>query len=205
MLNPTHLVPRDELQSLLSACSCREARLAIELLYLTGQRPQELRLCVVGDLIAGRLRSPTLKSKRGKGQDRSLKSQSGLTREDVTRWRWIPLRQVARALEIWRELAGTRGPDEPLLPGRVDGMKDRSWLNKRWARAWKASGLRPGEEAPPLYACRHTRATMLIEAGVRPMALCRLMGWSSVQMALEYYEASPEILESAMGASAVLG
>ena len=198
MLDPNQLIQRHELAALLAARQCRKARLAIELLYLTGQRPQELRLCQIGDMIGGRLRSPMLKRKRGAGLERSKLAQAGLTRADVVAWRWIPLGLVPRAQAVWVALAGHRGLEEPILPGRK-GLLSRAWLSHRWARAWKAAGLRPGEPQPPLYSLRHTRATLLIEAGVKPAALCKLMGWSSIQMAMEYYEASPAILEEAMG------
>ena len=204
-LNPTHLLTRSELAAVLSGCPANVAA-ALELLYLTGQRPQELRLCVVGDMMDGRLRSPNLKRKHGSGENRSQRAQRGLLRTDVVSWRWIPLGLVPRAGAVWALLAGNRAEDAPILesPRTPGALVCRSYLTHRWERAWRTSGLRPSQPAPPLYCLRHTRATLLVEAGAKPPAICKLMGWSSIQMAMVYYEASPRVLEQALGASAAM-
>ena len=205
MQNPTHLITNSELEAVI-ACSPPLVCHSLELLHFTGMRPEELRLCQVGDLIDGRIRAPWLKRKTGAGVSRSMCAQRGLLRSDVTRWRWLHLAGVPAAIAAWEALAGSRAASEPLLasPRRPGHPVSRSYLSHRWARAWEAAGLRPGQERPPLYSLRHTRATLLVEAGVKPPALCALMGWASIQMALVYYEASPRILEEALARSVAL-
>jgi integrase len=56
-------------------------------------------------------------------------------------------------------------------------------LTDRADRAWRDAGL----DRLTLHEARHTYASLMIEAGVNPKALCQFMGHSSIQVTLDRY------------------
>lgn len=92
--------------------------------------------------------------------------------------RTVPLLAVLRP--YLTDLAGSpelvfgRGPDQPVDPKTLGDRAKRSW------RQANASGSNQGE--PPalrprtLHECRHTFASLLIDAGVNPKAIQEFMG-----------------------------
>ena len=50
-----------------------------------------------------------------------------------------------------------------------------------------------------LHSTRHTAASKLGAAGVSPFVLCKLMGWSNIQMAQRYCHPDRAQMETAIG------
>lgn len=160
---------------------------AIALLFDSGMRRQELLLCNVEDLRQGCARIPNLKRRergaplfdapdaRERIEARRRKGKNGqLEREDVRGWREIPLPDDA--IQAWRFLAGGRGTGI-LLPGALSNKRmsgARLW--QIWREAWIASGLRPGQNPPPLKATRKTFATRLMLNGVHMRTIQMFLG-----------------------------
>jgi integrase len=98
-------------------------------------------------------------------------------------WRTIPLLGALRNI-LDAHMARTRRKGDDLLFGR---MKQApfvpSTINKHAQERWEALRLRP----ITLHECRHTFASLLIDAGANPKALQTFMGHSHIQTTFDIY------------------
>ena len=110
--------------------------------------------------------------------------------------RVIPMTPRLRAVLESRWEAGGQPAEGFVWPASTkSGHIDRSTLKKQHARALKLSGVRPFL----LYSLRHTFATR-ISPHVDAWTLCKIMGWSSLSVAMRYIHPSEDrVLEAISG------
>jgi integrase len=97
--------------------------------------------------------------------------------------RTVPLLAVLRDY-LDEHLLCTEGTDASLLLGRSEGQPFAPMaIGKRAAKAWKAAGFEP----ITLHECRHTFASLLIDAGANPKAVQTFLGHSKIQTTFDTY------------------
>lgn len=211
MFDLRQIITPEEQDALLRRVRNRQNRLAIEFLFLTGIRQQELLILDLDDLRPdvgshGALWLPWLKRKTD-DPGRVKLCQRGLERGDEVARRVFPL--GPRSRDVWDALADGRlvMPDVPLLVGNRSSGTGRlgvSTLAGAFRRAWKAARLRPGQKPPSLHATRHTFLTRKArerrgDGEVIPLHVLRdLAGHSTVKTTSLYLHAQLEELQQAM-------
>lgn len=111
--------------------------------------------------------------------------------------RTVPLLAILRDyLEVSLETTGRSGED--LLFGRTtEEAFYASTIDHRAKRAWKVANEHVAEEGEgagatslrpiTLHECRHTFASLLIDAGANPKAIQQFMGHSKIQTTFDVY------------------
>lgn len=97
--------------------------------------------------------------------------------------RTVPLLAVLRDY-LDEHLLRTGGAGDELLFGRRENSPFAPMaIGKRAGKAWKAAALEP----ITLHECRHTFASLLIDAGANPKAIQTFMGHSKIQTTFDTY------------------
>ena len=184
---PKRIATRAEAADLLSVLATEDRPIWATAFY-AGLRRGELQALRVCDIDLDRKR---IAVERGWDQEEGViepKSASGQ--------RTVPLLAVLRTyLEGCLERSGRVGED--LIFGReTDDAFYASTVDHRAKRAWQlaneAAVEREGESAQlleriTLHECRHTFASLLIDAGANPKAIQQFMGHSKIQTTFDVY------------------
>jgi integrase len=94
----------------------------------------------------------------------------------------VPIASVLRDHLVAHKLAADSA--EGLVFGRSPTQPfDATTLTRRAQTVWKTAGLKPIR----LHECRHTFASLMIDAGVNAKALCTYLGHSSVTITYDRY------------------
>ncbi len=96
----------------------------------------------------------------------------------------------ARALGSGADLVFGRGSDEPFAPKAVADRARRAWgeANEHEREAAEREGGDPDLLWPiTLHECRHTFASLLIDAGVNPKAIQEFMGHATIEETFSRY------------------
>ena len=110
--------------------------------------------------------------------------------------RTLPVLGVLRPYLQGRVLPGSealvfgRNPDEPFDPKTLGDRAKRSWRahNKAEIEEAEREGREPDLLRPiTLHECRHTFASLLIDAGVNPKAIQEFMGHATVEETFSRY------------------
>lgn len=113
--------------------------------------------------------------------------------------RTVPILAVLRdyldALKIATERGGAdlvfgRSADVPFAPKSVKERAERAWkaINKREREEAEKESREPAQLAPiTLHECRHTFASLLIDAQVNAKAIQTFLGHSTIQMTFDRY------------------
>jgi len=113
--------------------------------------------------------------------------------------RLIPLVPwMASALAAWREL-GPQSPHGLVWPGPDGRPRNDAADRQAWREMCAAAGVGPYD----LYACRHTTATLLREAGVDDETIVRIMGHASILSTKAYLHTDDSRARAALDALAV--
>jgi integrase len=104
--------------------------------------------------------------------------------------RTVPLLAVLRSYlkdtASTPELVFGRGPDQPFDPKTVGDRAKRSWNQANETAAEKGE-LRQALRPMTLHECRHTFASLLIDAGVNPKAIQEFMGHATIEETFSRY------------------
>lgn len=96
----------------------------------------------------------------------------------------------ARALGAGSDLVFGRRPNEPFSPKAIADPAKRAWatVNEREREEAEQEGRNP-DLLPSLtfHECRHTFASLLIDAGVNPKAIQEFMGHATIEETLSRY------------------
>jgi integrase len=84
------------------------------------------------------------------------------------------------------ELIFGRGPDQPFDPKTVGDRAKRSWNQANGGDGEKGE-LREALRPMTLHECRHTFASLLIDAGVNPKAIQEFMGHATIEETFSRY------------------
>jgi integrase len=84
------------------------------------------------------------------------------------------------------DLAFGRGPEQPFDPKTVGDRAKRSWNRANESKAEKGE-LRQALRPMTLHECRHTFASLLIDAGVNPKAIQEFMGHATIEETFSRY------------------
>lgn len=104
--------------------------------------------------------------------------------------RTVPLLAVLRP--YLKDAAGSselifgRGPDQPFDPKTVGDRAKRSW-NQANKGDGEQGELRQALRPMTLHECRHTFASLLIDAGVNPKAIQEFMGHATIEETFSRY------------------
>jgi integrase len=96
----------------------------------------------------------------------------------------------ARALGSGSDLMFGRGPDEPFAPKAIADRAKRAWVevSKRERDVAEREGRNLDLLRPiTLHECRHTFASLLIDAGVNPKAIQEFMGHATIEETFSRY------------------
>ena len=88
------------------------------------------------------------------------------------------------------DLVFGRSRQEAFYASTVDGRAKRAWaaVNKREREATERERREPELLAPiSLHLCRHTFASLMIDAGANPKAIQEFMGHSKIQTTFDVY------------------
>lgn len=119
----------------------------------------------------------------------------------------------ARPMATGSTLVFGRGEEEPFAPKAVADRAKRAWakINERERAAAKREGRNPDLLQPmTLHECRHTFASLLIDAGVNPKAIQEFMGHATIEETFSRYghlmpgarEQARELVDAYMDAAA---
>lgn len=166
----------------LVACCPPEIRDLVLCLFHTGARLGEAFALVWADVVTeGPGACVTYRSRKGRGS--KLKA------------RQVPLRGEALArMRAMRELGVGQRDLVFVAPG--GGQWDRSRFYGYWD---KACGLAGVEDFRP-HDCRHTFASLLVQAGVRERVVAQLLGHSTLSLVMRYSHLAPDHLSEALRA-----
>ncbi len=97
-----------------------------------------------------------------------------------------------------------RSPRQELFPSESEGRQRREVPTALTLAGYECLceriSLRAGVHFSP-HVLRHTWATRLLDAGVQPMHLMEVDGWSSIEMVHRHYSASADEVLSAIAAA----
>lgn len=192
---------KEEEARIVDACSTTRDRLIIEFFLATGVRVSEIAAIVVPNVlltarpprvvVVGSVHDPDC-TKNGKPRTVTFrKSYASLARRLDD---WIRTERDPRRLSPRQELfltstdgpRGVRAP-EPLGIWGYERLCDRV-------------GERAGLHFSP-HILRHTWATRLVDAGVKPIHLMEAGGWSSIDMVRRYYSANDQEVLTAIASA----
>lgn len=104
--------------------------------------------------------------------------------------RTVPLLAVLRPYfedaPSGHDLVFGRSQDQPFDPKTIGGRAKRSWDDANAADSADAR-LRPALDPMTLHECRHTFASLLIDAGVNPKAIQEFMGHATIEETFSRY------------------
>ncbi len=146
----------------------------LKLMFSTGLRPCEIRNAEPTDLDVPGLRLRV----RNKGTQRYIVEDRHVFLSERT------AEQLHRLVTMGQELHGPRSAPRLFLCHRGGGRLDRNYLN-RMIKYW-AGRCGIGRQVYP-YMCRYTYCTRLVENGVDPYSLKRLMGHKQSVTSLKHY------------------
>jgi integrase len=192
---------RDEEQRVLEACSSLRDRLILELFLATGVRVSEMAGLILPNLqltarppriaVTGSVHDPDCTKSGRPRQVTFRKSYNGLPRRLLD---WI---------RGERDPFG-RCPRQELFLSAVEGRREGqvSTALGIWGyeRLCERVSLRAGVHFSP-HMLRHTWATRLVDAGVKPIHLMEVGGWNSIAMVQRYYTANDQEVLSAIAAA----
>ena len=194
------LTPAQESQ-VVAACQTTRDRLIIECFLATGVRVSEMGALVLPALqltarpprvlVSGSVHDPECTKNRHPRQVAFRKSYASLPRRLLD---WIRDERDPRGLcsrqELFLSASDGRRRDHRPEPLTIWGYE----------RLCERVSLRAGVHFSP-HMLRHTWATRLVDAGVKPMHLMEVGGWSSIEMVRRYYTANDEEVLSAIAAA----
>jgi len=171
---PTRIASAAEATNLLAALPLADRPLWATAFY-AGLRRGELQALRRGDVD---LASSIIRVDRGWDQEEGpIEPKSHASR------RTVPLLAVLRDY-LDEHLLRTGGAGDELLFGRRGNSPFAPMaIGKRAGKAWKAAALEP----ITLHECRHTFASLLIDAGANPKAIQTFMGHSKIQTTFDTY------------------
>lgn len=199
-----HFAPaltREEERRVLDACPSLRDRLIVELFLATGVRVSEMAALVLPNLqltarppriaVTGSIHDPNCTKNRRPRQVSFRKSYSGLPRRllDWIRVERDPYRRCPRQ-ELFLSVGEGRGQGRAPTALGIWGYE----------RLCERVSVRAGLHFSP-HMLRHTWATRLVDAGVKPMHLLEAGGWSSIDMVQRYYTVNDEEVLSAIAAA----
>jgi integrase len=189
---------REEEAHIVASCVTTRDRLVIEFFLATGVRVSEMAAVVLPNVfltarpprvvVAGSVHDPDC-TKNGKPRTVTFrKSYATLARRLVD---WIRTERDPRRLSPYQELVltSTEGHRRVRVPEPL-GL----W---GYERLCDRISLRAGLHFSP-HVLRHTWATRLVDAGVKPIHLMEAGGWSSIDMVRRYYSANDQEVLSAI-------
>ena len=156
--------------------------------FYAGLRRGELQALRASDIDLGRAEIAVQRSWDQYEGPIAPKSKAGI--------RTVPILGVlrdqldARALATGSDLVFGRGQDEPFAPKAIADRAKRAWeaANKREREAAEREGRDPELLRPiTLHECRHTFASLLIDAGVNPKAIQEFMGHATIEETFSRY------------------
>ena len=110
------------------------------------------------------------------------------------------LREHIEGLERDRAAVGDRWQDGPgggwLFPGRLGQVTDPRRDYGEWKVILKLAGVGDAR----LHAARHTAATSLLDAGLEPIVILSIFGWTSLEMLKRYQTPQDVHLQAAAAA-----
>jgi integrase len=156
--------------------------------FYAGLRRGELQALRASDIDLGRAEIAVQRSWDQYEGPISPKSKAGV--------RTVPILGVlrdqldARILATGSDLVFGRGVDEPFRPKGIADRAKRAWaaVNEREREAAEREGRDPELLRPiTLHECRHTFASLLIDAGVNPKAIQEFMGHATIEETFSRY------------------
>ena len=192
---------REEEERVVLACATRRDRLVIELFLATGIRVSEMAgLLVPNVLLAAR---PPRVAILGSVHDPEC-TKSGRPRQVPFRRAYDDLpRRLASWIQHERD-PGHRSRHQELFLGDprqpADGDGVRPLGIAGFERLCHRVSQRAGVHFSP-HILRHTWATRMVDAGVKPIHLMAVGGWNSVEMVRRYYTANAEEILAAIAAA----
>jgi integrase len=193
---------RQEEEQVVSACTTVRDRLIIELLLATGVRVSEAAALVVPNLlltarpprivVVGSVHDPDCTKRRRPRQVPFRNAYASLPRHLID---WIATERDPSAVYPRQELFLSRvaAPEGGSLAGSPLGIWGFEKLCQRVS-------LRAGIHFSP-HVLRHTWATRLVDAGVQPVHMMEVGGWSSIEMVRRYYTPTTDEVLAAISAA----
>jgi integrase len=169
---------REEVNRVLQACNGWE-KTFVTILFATGVRPNEALALYWGDIDFNcgiiRVRA-TLHRNRFGGRElpKTPGSERDISMSDIAR----------RALEEQRARSEARGalvfPNDDGSPMDLSNFRRRNWEGI-------LKGTKPRVTTRPIYQCRHSAATLALDAGATPREVADMLGHTSVEMVFRRY------------------
>ncbi len=192
---------RDHERLIVEACATPRDRLVIELFLATGLRVSEMAALTLPNLllsarpprlaVTGSVYDPDCTKNRRPRYVAFRKSYSSLPRRLVD---WIQTERDPHRLS----------PRQELFLAAVDGRREHHLPEALTIWGYESLcqrvSLRAGIHFSP-HVLRHTWATRLVEAGVTPMHMMEVGGWTSIDMVRRYYTANNEEVLAAIAAA----
>jgi integrase len=187
---PKRIASRAEAAALLAALNAEDRPVWATAFY-AGLRRGELQALRVCDID---FEANVIAVERGWDQEEGV-----IEPKSVASRRTVPLLAILRgylAEDLRRtgrsgeELVFGRTPQEAFYASTVDGRAKRAWrrANKREAEAAERDSREPQSlRRITLHECRHTFASLLIDAGANPKAIQQFMGHSKIQTTFDVY------------------
>lgn len=171
---------RKEIEEFLEACP-EESRDEARFLFGTGARLGEMFSLVKEDLeLVGERPYVVLRTRKGKG--------------GKVRKRMVPLR--ADLVEVLKGRVNALEKNGIVFPGPGGKGWDRTNFYRYWSLACDLSGV---EDFRP-HDCRHTFASLLVQAGVRERVVAQLLGHTTLNLVMRYSHLAPDHLDEAVSA-----
>ncbi|HEY8674598.1 MAG TPA: site-specific integrase [Candidatus Dormibacteraeota bacterium] len=191
---------RQEEEQVLAACTTTRDRLIIELLLATGVRVSELAALTMTNLlltarpprvlVVGSVHDPDCTKGR---RPRQVPFRSAYTALPRRLSEWISNERDPSGLCRRQELFLGRRPGEPSRAASPLNIWGFESLCQRVS-------LRAGIHFSP-HVLRHTWATRMVDAGVQPVHMMAVGGWSSIEMVRRYYTPDTDEILAAIAAA----
>ncbi len=192
---------RDDERAVVAACATRRDRLIIELFLATGLRVSEMAALTLPNMllsarpprlvVTGSVHDPDCTKNRRPRQVAFRKSYGNLPRRLLE---WVSTERDLTQLS----------PRQELFLAVADGRPTRHIPTALTIWGYESLcqrvSLRACIHFSP-HVLRHTWATRLVEAGVTPMHMMEVGGWSSIDMVRRYYTANNEEVLAAIAAA----
>ena len=191
---------RDDERLIVDACATSRDRLIIELFLATGLRVSEMAALTLASLllsarpprlaVTGSVHDPDCTKNRRPRYVAFRKSYSSLPRRLTD---WIQTERDPERLSSRQELFLA-------APGRRGHHRPEALTIWGYESVCQRVSLSAGIHFSP-HVLRHTWATRLVEAGVTPMHIMEVGGWTSIDMVRRYYSANDEEILAAIAAA----